>query len=346
MTSRVFISYRSSDGADKATALARELDALFGDEQVFIDKQNLPAGSHWRREIEQTLGRQPILLVLVTPDYLGARDEQGRLRVHGADDPVCSELAVALRAGAHIIPLLCDGHAATPDFAAQGAPLNQLAERTWRSLRTHDWPHDVARLATDLQALGVEARHRPGRPPASRRQWAIGLGAVGAAAVAGLVGVVGIGGMDGTVRWPWRPSSAALPGRWVGALGRRGAVTVDGGTSLQFELEQDGITIRMTSVPAHIESDPDWAEYRSFWLQQFGTPLTHVVYRGEGEVRADPGVPVALSLVMRVEARQNLSLVDSGGLDLELDGDGRRLHGQLWLNSDQANRVIELQRAP
>ena len=51
MTARVFISYRTSDGADKATALSRDLDALFGQEQIFLDKDDLPAGSRWRDEI-------------------------------------------------------------------------------------------------------------------------------------------------------------------------------------------------------------------------------------------------------------------------------------------------------
>ena len=62
MTPRVFISYRTSDGADKATALARELDALFGDAQVFLDKDDLPAGSRWRDVIAHTLGAPPVLL--------------------------------------------------------------------------------------------------------------------------------------------------------------------------------------------------------------------------------------------------------------------------------------------
>jgi hypothetical protein len=41
---QLFISYRSSDGRDKATALARDLGALYGDAQVFIDKDDLRAG--------------------------------------------------------------------------------------------------------------------------------------------------------------------------------------------------------------------------------------------------------------------------------------------------------------
>ena len=106
MTARVFISYRTSDGADKATALARDLDALFGQEQIFLDKDDLPAGSRWRDEIARALHDAPILLVLVTPNYLGARDDDGKRCIDREDDPVRDELAAAIAANAHIIPLM------------------------------------------------------------------------------------------------------------------------------------------------------------------------------------------------------------------------------------------------
>ena len=109
MTARVFISYRTSDGADKATALARDLDALFGEEQIFLDKDDLPAGSRWRDEIARTLEKSPILLVLVTPNYLGARDGQGKRCIERSDDPPRDELEAALAANAQVIPLMCDG---------------------------------------------------------------------------------------------------------------------------------------------------------------------------------------------------------------------------------------------
>src|SRR3981081_2772436 len=98
MTARVFISYRTSDGADKATALARDLDAMFGQEQIFLDKDDLPAGSRWRDEIAKTLHDAPILLVLVTPNYLVARGGAGGRCIDRDDDPGRDDLATALAA--------------------------------------------------------------------------------------------------------------------------------------------------------------------------------------------------------------------------------------------------------
>ncbi len=45
MSARIFISYRTADGVDKATALARDLGVVFGDEAVFLDKDDLRGGS-------------------------------------------------------------------------------------------------------------------------------------------------------------------------------------------------------------------------------------------------------------------------------------------------------------
>lgn len=70
---RIFISYRTSDGVDKATALARDLSAAFGAEQVFLDKEDLAAGAPWREAIGATMSGKPVLLLLVTPQLLGPR---------------------------------------------------------------------------------------------------------------------------------------------------------------------------------------------------------------------------------------------------------------------------------
>ena len=109
MSARVFISYRTSDGVDKATALSRDLDALFGEDQIFLDKDDLPAGSRWRDVIARTLHASPILLVLITPNYLDASDSAGKRSIERDDDPVRGELEAGLAAEAHVIPLLCDG---------------------------------------------------------------------------------------------------------------------------------------------------------------------------------------------------------------------------------------------
>lgn len=124
---RLFISYRAADGRDKATALARDLGALFGDAQVFLDKDDLRGGVRWRDAIGAAIAERPVLLLLVTPQLLAATDEHGALRINHPDDPVRREVESALAVGAQIVPLLCDDLPAPPDCSQLPAPATTAA---------------------------------------------------------------------------------------------------------------------------------------------------------------------------------------------------------------------------
>jgi hypothetical protein len=359
MAARVFISYRSSDGVDKATALARDLDAMFGQEQIFLDKEDLPAGSRWRDEIAQTLTDAPILLVLVTPNYLGARDSGGTRCIDRPDDPVRDELASALAAGARIIPLMCDGVTQAPSRADVPAPFDQLAEHTWRRLRAYDWREDVARLAGDLRAMGVVPRTTPaplGSAPlplasdpadaaAPPRPLARRLALVG-----GLIVLAG----GGFAAWQWQQRQATrIAGRWRASIGRRGATSARDGEIVIVTVEQNGESLRFASSAVDIEADPDWKSYREFWQSRTGQPLKHVFYRGEGVIQGDdvtapdaPPGPRRVLLSVHVDAPEGGDPIDTGALRATIDPDARRIRGRLWLNSEQNERVIDLRREP
>ncbi|HEY9192581.1 MAG TPA: toll/interleukin-1 receptor domain-containing protein, partial [Methyloversatilis sp.] len=116
---RIFISYRSVDGSKDASRLAEDLGRVFGDDHVFLDRQDLRGGSSWRAEIAGALDHRPVALFLITPDFAGARHPDGRLRIADADDPVRCEIQAAVDAGATLMPLLIDG---TPMPAADSLP--------------------------------------------------------------------------------------------------------------------------------------------------------------------------------------------------------------------------------
>ena len=365
MAARVFISYRTSDGADKATALARDLDALFGEEQIFLDKDDLPAGSRWRDEIARTLEKSPILLVLVTPNYLGARDGQGKRCIERSDDPPRDELEAALAANAQVIPLMCDGVTAIPSATDLPKPFDQLCERTWRKLRAYDWREDLSRLGGDLRALGIVPRTTPGefgaaplplagdiaaieRDPSAARRWAIA--AIGAVVLAG----AGIAG------WRWlevekKKKGPNLAGRWRASVGKRGATTARDGDVVMVTIVQEGVKLRITSSAIDIERDPDWENYRDYWKQRTGSALRHVFYRGEGLIRGDeddvvaadaPPGPRRILVSVHVDPPEGSEAIDTGALRGAIDPDGNRIRGRLWLNSEQAERVVDLRREP
>ena len=336
MSARIFISYRTADGVDKATALARDLEKVFGDETVFLDKDDLRGGSAWRNEIQSALDARPVLLLLVTPQLISAVDSHGLPRLAGADDPVRRELETALAAGAQVIPVLCDGLNEPPDASSLPPPFDCIGELTWRQLRAYDWEHDIERLIEDLKAIGisplavtgrsVQAPRSSGATATERRTprlfWAVGLVAIAAA-----LWLFGRGAETNGVAGDWQ---AQL---WQGE-------------QVRLVLSEKGDAVILASEPIAIAERPDWSEYRRFWRERGGGELDAIMYRGEGRRIDAPGVGTALDIGLRVLISPDSggAAIDSGNLSLRLSADGKTLTGRIWLNSAQADQPAVLTR--
>ncbi len=347
MAARIFISYRTSDGMDKATALARDLGAVFGDDQVFIDKSDLRGGSVWRQEVDRALSERPVLLLLLTPLLLDATDDTGVLRITQPDDPVRRELTEALAAKAEIIPLLCDGLDAAPRTESLPAPFDQIGERTWRRLRAYDWQHDLQLLIADLRALGVQPRIATStmpEPPRDRRTtWMM-------AGLAIIVAVLAV------AFWQWNARTAAAAQAMRLGLTGDWAAQIESNPPFDLTFRQDGAKLELISAPVSIATLPEWQAYRQSWRERTGAALDRVVYRGEGTVRTDPGVPVSIDVAWRLESQPGGVGIDSGNLSATSSappGEGASappaawqasMAGRLWSNADQADRAIKLER--
>jgi TIR domain len=326
MTPRIFISYRTSDGADKATALARELNAVFGEHQVFLDKEDLTAGKPWRDAIGAAIGAKPILLLLITPGMLGER-------LNSPDDPVRHEVAAALACNADVIPLLADGVDRLPAAHEWPAEMHALSERTWRRLRAYDWRADIDRLVADLVTLGV--RRTDGASHERRR--ALQLALAGAA-----VALVG-----GGVTW-WQRSdgaqAATLSGDWrlrVAAPANEAGSRLD---AVQLHVTLLGEDVKLHSEPIDITGDPAWSGFAKQWHERFDNKLEHVVWRGSGRTLREPGAMPAIEVKLRVETPAGSEPIETGALFAELSSDGQRMSGRLWMNGEQAERTLEMAR--
>ena len=354
MTARVFISYRTSDGADKATALARDLDALFGQEQIFLDKDDLPAGSRWRDEVARALNDAPILLVLVTPNYLGARDGAGKRCIEREDDPVRDELAAAIAANAHVIPLLCDGVAETP--AGRGAagavrPARRAHLAAPARLRLARGPR-AASATTCARSASCRARRprrsapRRCRSPRSTRSRSRRRGSASAAGSRLLGGAVlaarrrrrglALAGREGGE--PRRP--LARQHRQAGRDARRATAR-----SSMSRSSRTARSLRVASSAVNIEQDPDWQKYRALWQQRFGQPLNSVFYRGEGVLQSDedtaPGAPPGprrVLLSVQVDPPEGGAPIDTGALARH-DRSRRQSHPRPALAQQRAGRA-------
>lgn len=332
---RLFISYRTSDGVDKATALARELNAAFGEQQVFLDKEDLAAGAPWREAIGATLDAKPVLLLLVTPQVLGPR-------LDDPNDPVRREVSAALDAGATIIPLLADGVEALPAAHEWPEALRTLSERTWRRLRAYDWREDIERLLADLQALGVPRLERGAhaRRGEDRRRGLL----FGAAFAAGIA----VGGAGASLWWASsradRSAAGVLAGAWTLDVAPPAGESGSRWQGLTLHLAQTGESVQLYSEPIDITQDPAWTGFAAQWKERFGSTLDRVVWRGAGKARLEQGSPPAIDIGLRIELPAGSDPIETGNLSAEVGANGRRMSGRLWMNGEQAERAATLVR--
>lgn len=104
----IFISYRQADAKAWTIGLRDDLAKVFGDDQVFLDKDALGPGN-WRDQLQRALKQCSIVLVVIGRQWLTIADEQQRPRISLPDDVHRQEIALALRhKGVTVIPVLVD----------------------------------------------------------------------------------------------------------------------------------------------------------------------------------------------------------------------------------------------
>jgi hypothetical protein len=158
----VFISYRTEDAADVASALHRELEQRFGPQRVFIDHRSVPPATPWPDQLRRHVEGAAILLVLVGPNWLFARDEYGGRRLDDPDDWVRLEIETALNRGRVVLPLMMDDVPHLEEEAFRRIPLLATFARLEASqLRRKDWKADFEALVDFLATHGVPPSQAP-----------------------------------------------------------------------------------------------------------------------------------------------------------------------------------------
>lgn len=106
---RIFISYRRADLGGHAAIYVGRLDdhlrAHFGDTNVFLDIQTIPAGVDFDEFIGQQVAQTDVLLAVIGPDWVA----ELQARAGQEDDFVQLEIEAALKRRQHLIPVLIGG---------------------------------------------------------------------------------------------------------------------------------------------------------------------------------------------------------------------------------------------
>ena len=178
--------------------------------------------------------------------------------------------------------------------------------------------------------------------------------------------------------WRWQQRRAAnLSGIWRARIGLRGAPTSREGGLMLVTLAQKDRSVGLSSTVG-IETDPQWQGVREAWKERNGSELKQVVYRGEGEFidegesaskpASAPGRRPASAALAKAEPERarrvdptlgmrrvviavHIAAPGAGGEKIDeglfrgvVDLGDQRIHGRLWLDSEQAERVVDLRR--
>jgi TIR domain len=113
---RVFVSYRHDDVPAYSGRLADRLVSRFGEDGVFLDIDAIDPGLDFRVVLRQAIEACDIVLVVIGPGWLEAREPDGSRRLEQPNDYVRLEIEAALDREIRIIPVLVDGaHMPTAD---------------------------------------------------------------------------------------------------------------------------------------------------------------------------------------------------------------------------------------
>jgi hypothetical protein len=160
MTAGIFISYRRDDARHAAGRLADDLAEVFGTEGIFRDIEAIEPGLDFARVLERALAHCVVMLVLIGPGWLHARDAQGRRRLEADKDWIRQEVVRALERDVRVVPVLLEG---TPRPQADELPpdMRRLVSRQTFELSDARWRSDVQRLVDALAKVPGLQRQRP-----------------------------------------------------------------------------------------------------------------------------------------------------------------------------------------
>ncbi|MBV1850045.1 toll/interleukin-1 receptor domain-containing protein [Catellatospora tritici] len=148
---RVFVNYRTGDATYAAVLIDEKLCEQFGKDNVFRDNRSIGLGVDFRPKLWGSLAHSDVLVVVIGPRWLtyGADETGAGRRLDDLDDFVRCEIALGLRIGIRVVPVLI-GDTPAPRAAQLPDDIADLAHRQYLRLHDRGAHHDVARLVREI----------------------------------------------------------------------------------------------------------------------------------------------------------------------------------------------------
>jgi hypothetical protein len=173
----IFISYRGSDQNWATELVYARMTEAFGVDAVFKAGNSLRVGEEFPPILRSEAAACPVMLACIGSGWLTATAPDGGRRLDSPDDWVREEIAIALQAGNHVVPLLIgnQNEVAVPKADRVPEPIRAIVHRqAWRLAPGGGLdatiPLLVDRLAELVPELAERRRVRSTAQPASAAQ--------------------------------------------------------------------------------------------------------------------------------------------------------------------------------
>ncbi len=173
MAGGVFLNYRRQDSPAYAGWLYDQLSSKFGSEKIFRDVDAIEPGLDFVDVLNEQVEQCDLLVAVIGPGWLDARDTKGNRRLDDPNDFVRIELEAALNRDIRIVPVLVDG-ADMPDQSLLPDSLRPLSRRNAITVSHERFRSDTAPLVRTIENVlsEVDKRQTAGtinNPPKSIR---------------------------------------------------------------------------------------------------------------------------------------------------------------------------------
>jgi len=157
-----FISYRRGQSELASNTLRDGLARRWGDKRVFIDTEAIDYGDEWPARLQEAVAACRAMLVVIGPQWLGARAPDGSRRLDDQRDWVRREITAAfVRGDVVVVPVLHDG-ARPPSEADLPDPIKPLGRCQAVVLTGRELGRWIADLDESIQRGRVRRARRLG----------------------------------------------------------------------------------------------------------------------------------------------------------------------------------------
>jgi formylglycine-generating enzyme required for sulfatase activity len=165
MVAKVFISYRRDDSAGHAGRVHDRLLHEFGPDLLFMDVDSIQLGADFVNVLSAEVAKCDVLLAVIGPNWIDARDDAGRRRLESDGDFVRIEIAAALERNIPVVPILLEG-TRLPKPEQLPDDLKGLTRRQALDVRHTSFHLDMDKLVRGLRGMSAAPAQKPA--PASR----------------------------------------------------------------------------------------------------------------------------------------------------------------------------------